>query len=39
MGPDTPIRYPGERVLQIRAESQRLGVPLDAGVWEEIQRL
>jgi 3-dehydro-L-gulonate 2-dehydrogenase len=37
--PDTPVRYPGERVLATRAESQQLGVPVDAEVWEEIQRL
>jgi 3-dehydro-L-gulonate 2-dehydrogenase len=37
--PGTPVRYPGERVLETRAESRRLGVPVDAEVWEEIQRL
>jgi 3-dehydro-L-gulonate 2-dehydrogenase len=37
--PDTPIRYPGERVLETRAESRRLGVPVDAGVWDEILHL
>jgi len=37
--PDTPVRYPGERVLATRAESRQLGVPVDAEVWEEIQRL
>jgi 3-dehydro-L-gulonate 2-dehydrogenase len=39
VGPDTPIRYPGERVLETRAESRRLGVPVDGGVWEEILHL
>jgi 3-dehydro-L-gulonate 2-dehydrogenase len=39
VAPGTRIRYPGERVLELRAESRRLGVPVDAGVWEEIQGL
>jgi 3-dehydro-L-gulonate 2-dehydrogenase len=33
------IRYPGERVLQIRAENRRLGVPVELAVWEEILKM
>jgi 3-dehydro-L-gulonate 2-dehydrogenase len=34
-----PGRYPGEGVLRVRAENQRLGIPVDPAVWEEIRRL
>jgi hypothetical protein len=30
--PDTPVRYPGERVVVTRAESRQLDVPVDAKV-------
>ena len=30
------VRYPGEQTLRIRAENQRLGVPVDNAVWTEI---
>jgi 3-dehydro-L-gulonate 2-dehydrogenase len=33
------IRYPGERVLQVRAENRRLGVPIEPAVWEEILKM
>jgi 3-dehydro-L-gulonate 2-dehydrogenase len=33
------IRYPGERVLQIRAENRSLGVPVEREVWEEIVKM
>jgi 3-dehydro-L-gulonate 2-dehydrogenase len=33
------IRYPGERVLQIRAENRKLGVPIEQKVWEEILKM
>ena len=33
------IRYPGERVLQIRAENRKLGLPVEAKVWEEILKM
>ena len=33
------IRYPGEKVLQIRAENRRLGVPVERKVWEEIVKM
>lgn len=36
---DAKIRYPGERVLQIRAENRRLGIPVEAAVWEEILKM
>ena len=31
-----PLRYPGERVLRIRAENRRLGIPVDPSIWEQI---
>ena len=34
-----PGRYPGEGVLRVRAENQRLGIPVDAAVWDEIRTL
>jgi len=33
------LRYPGERVLQIRAENRKLGVPVEPIVWEEILKM
>jgi len=33
------IRYPGERVLQIRAENRRLGLPVEPAVWEQILKM
>jgi 3-dehydro-L-gulonate 2-dehydrogenase len=33
------IRYPGERVLQIRAENRKLGLPVEPAVWEEILKM
>jgi 3-dehydro-L-gulonate 2-dehydrogenase len=33
------IRYPGERVLEIRAENRRLGLPVETAVWEEILKI
>jgi 3-dehydro-L-gulonate 2-dehydrogenase len=30
------VRYPGEETLRIRAENQRLGLPIEAAVWAEI---
>jgi 3-dehydro-L-gulonate 2-dehydrogenase len=32
----TGARPPGERTLALRAENQRLGVPVDASVWAQI---
>lgn len=34
-----PARYPGERVLELRAESMRLGVLVEDTAWAELQRL
>jgi 3-dehydro-L-gulonate 2-dehydrogenase len=34
-----PGRYPGEGVLRVRAENQRLGIPVDVAVWDEIRAL
>jgi 3-dehydro-L-gulonate 2-dehydrogenase len=33
------LRYPGERVLQIRAENRKLGVPVEPVVWEQILKM
>jgi 3-dehydro-L-gulonate 2-dehydrogenase len=30
------VRYPGEQVLQIRAENLRLGLPVEPAVWAQI---
>jgi 3-dehydro-L-gulonate 2-dehydrogenase len=30
------VRYPGEETLRMRAENQRLGLPIEAAVWAEI---
>jgi 3-dehydro-L-gulonate 2-dehydrogenase len=35
----TPIRYPGERTLQIRAENIARGIPVDPAVWAQILAL
>ena len=34
-----PVRYPGARVLECRAEHLANGIPVDATVWEKIQAL
>ena len=36
---ERPVRYPGERTLQLRAENRRLGLPIDDVVWAEIQAM
>jgi len=33
------VRYPGERLLEIRTENLRNGVPVDEAVWEDVRRL
>ncbi|GGA54503.1 2,3-diketo-L-gulonate reductase [Edaphobacter acidisoli] len=33
---DKPLRYPGEQTLQLREENMRLGVPVDADIWNEF---
>jgi 3-dehydro-L-gulonate 2-dehydrogenase len=30
------VRYPGERTLLVRAENEKLGLPVEAAAWEEI---
>jgi 3-dehydro-L-gulonate 2-dehydrogenase len=35
--PAKPVRYPGEETLRLREENLRLGVPVEAEVWREIQ--
>jgi 3-dehydro-L-gulonate 2-dehydrogenase len=33
------LRYPGERIARTRAENLAQGVPVDDGVWEQIQAM
>ena len=35
--PARPVRYPGERVLECRAEHLAKGIPVDDAVWARIQ--
>jgi len=37
--PAKPVRYPGEQTLQLREENLRLGVPVDAEIWKQINAL
>jgi len=37
--PDGKVRYPGEQTLRIREENLRLGLPVEAVVWNEILQL
>jgi 3-dehydro-L-gulonate 2-dehydrogenase len=31
-----PVRYPGEEALRLREENMRLGIPVDPGIWGQI---
>lgn len=33
------VRYPGEQTLRVRAENDQLGLPVEPGVWDEIQAM
>jgi 3-dehydro-L-gulonate 2-dehydrogenase len=33
---DSPVLYPGERVLQIRQKNLQKGIPVDPRIWDEI---
>jgi 3-dehydro-L-gulonate 2-dehydrogenase len=33
------VRYPGENAVRLREENRRLGLPVEAEVWEEILRM
>jgi 3-dehydro-L-gulonate 2-dehydrogenase len=33
------VRYPGERVLQVRRENTERGIPVDPEVWEQVKAL
>jgi 3-dehydro-L-gulonate 2-dehydrogenase len=33
------VRYPGERTLSVRAENEKLGLPVDPAVWEQIKAM
>lgn len=37
--PDAPIRYPGEKTLQLRAENLALGIPVEPALWQQILSL
>jgi 3-dehydro-L-gulonate 2-dehydrogenase len=37
--PGNPARYPGERVIEARAENLRLGVPVNEAVWNIVQQI
>ncbi|MGA8042980.1 MAG: 3-dehydro-L-gulonate 2-dehydrogenase [Terracidiphilus sp.] len=37
--PGAPVRYPGEKTLQTRAENLALGIPVDPAVWAQILAL
>lgn len=39
LDPAKPLRYPGEQTLRLREENQRLGVPVDPDVWQQIRAL
>ncbi len=36
---DGAVRYPGERSLIIREENLRLGIPVEDGLWQELESL
>ena len=33
------VLYPGERVLRIRAENLKNGIPIEQSIWQEVKRL
>ncbi len=37
--PARPVRYPGQQSLHLREENLRLGVPVDADLWHQLQTL
>jgi 3-dehydro-L-gulonate 2-dehydrogenase len=39
VGAGQSVRYPGERVLQVRAENMRVGIPAEEPVWDEVVQL
>jgi 3-dehydro-L-gulonate 2-dehydrogenase len=30
------VRYPGEQTLRVRAENEKLGLPVEEAVWAQI---
>lgn len=38
-GSGKPVRYPGERVLTTRCDNLQRGIPVNAAIWSEIQKL
>jgi 3-dehydro-L-gulonate 2-dehydrogenase len=39
VSPGASVRYPGERAPRVRAENERLGLPVQRQVWEQILAL
>lgn len=39
LAPAGAIRYPGEQVLKTRAENLSQGIPVEAALWDELNRL
>ena len=37
--PGERVRYPGEQVLKIRHQNSEQGIPVNARIWEQIQKL
>lgn len=37
--PAHPVRYPGQKTLQLREENMRLGVPVDEKLWRQLHEL
>ncbi|WP_297088727.1 3-dehydro-L-gulonate 2-dehydrogenase [uncultured Draconibacterium sp.] len=34
--PDSPVKYPGERVVKVRQENLNWGIPVDKTIWNKI---
>jgi len=34
-----PVRYPGERVLQVRNENMARGIPVEPAIWESVRAM
>ena len=39
VSPDEAILYPGENVWRTRQENNRLGIPVDPAIWEQVQAM
>ena len=36
---DDPVRYPGERLLEVREQNLLEGIPVERAIWEDVRRL